>query len=236
MGLDIYVGSLTRYYAGDWETVVQQYGRQAGIPVKVVRVNEPEDAVSDPEIIRSAVIQWRQKTSNGIKAALRTPLDWNEAADSPFFTDKPGWDSYSALLIWAAHEEQPQFAKPKENNEDWASNLAFQASNANGFKSRYSHLLKNVELWLPCNIEFTFEAPDVAGKEVRIGSSLMLFNQLRELNARSWNTDEGTMGEWLREDVEHLTPLDIDARSAFAMFMELCKASIEHRLPMKLDY
>jgi hypothetical protein len=30
MGLDIYVGSLTRYYRRDWETIVQQAGRELG--------------------------------------------------------------------------------------------------------------------------------------------------------------------------------------------------------------
>jgi len=37
MGLDVFVGSLTRYYMGNWETVIQQAGRQNNIPVQVVR-------------------------------------------------------------------------------------------------------------------------------------------------------------------------------------------------------
>ena len=37
MGLDVYVGSFTRYYAGDWKTVVQRYGREEGLKVEVVR-------------------------------------------------------------------------------------------------------------------------------------------------------------------------------------------------------
>jgi hypothetical protein len=39
MGLDIYVGSLTRYYARDWETVVQKHARESGIKLTVVRPN-----------------------------------------------------------------------------------------------------------------------------------------------------------------------------------------------------
>src|SRR5690606_18200676 len=37
MGLDIYAGPLTRYYAGDWQTVVQRYGAEQGLEVHVVR-------------------------------------------------------------------------------------------------------------------------------------------------------------------------------------------------------
>jgi hypothetical protein len=29
-GLDIFAGTLSRYYSGDWETIIQQSGRLAG--------------------------------------------------------------------------------------------------------------------------------------------------------------------------------------------------------------
>jgi len=54
MGLDVYVGSFTRYYAGDWETVVQRYGRETGLKVDVVRPLDPPDSTRDPGQIRSA--------------------------------------------------------------------------------------------------------------------------------------------------------------------------------------
>jgi hypothetical protein len=56
MGLDVYVGSLTRYYARDWETVIQKHARETGMPLEIVRANEPEDIVTDQETIRAAVI------------------------------------------------------------------------------------------------------------------------------------------------------------------------------------
>jgi hypothetical protein len=37
VGLDLYVGPLTRYHLGDWLTVVQQAGRELGITVQVDR-------------------------------------------------------------------------------------------------------------------------------------------------------------------------------------------------------
>lgn len=33
MGLDVYVGTRTRYYAGNWETIVQQSSHESGVPV-----------------------------------------------------------------------------------------------------------------------------------------------------------------------------------------------------------
>ena len=236
MGLDVYVGSLTRYYVGDWETAVQKYGRESGLSVQVIRPNDREETIRDPEIIRPAVIEWRNNISKELKHLLPEALDWNEEEDAPYFTDKPTWDCYSSVVVWAAHEEQPQFPKPKEHVEDWISDPAFQASNEKGFESRYSQLLQSVELWLPCKFEFTFRADDVGGNEVNIGSSIALFNQLRELNARTWKTDQSITEEWLRQGAGHKAPLEVGARFAFAVFLKLTKASIEHRIPMKLDY
>jgi len=54
MGLDIYVGTLTRYYAGDWQTIVRQSAEGMGMEVQVVRPSVPADVVTDPAEIRSA--------------------------------------------------------------------------------------------------------------------------------------------------------------------------------------
>ena len=41
MGLDIYVGSLTRYFARDWKTILEQLAERGEIPeVRVVRASE----------------------------------------------------------------------------------------------------------------------------------------------------------------------------------------------------
>ena len=78
MGLDIYVGSLTRYFTRDWKTVVQQLAERGEIPqVQLARANEPKDVVTDPEQIRSAVVAWRQGLSAGLASNLASPLDWN---------------------------------------------------------------------------------------------------------------------------------------------------------------
>jgi hypothetical protein len=42
MGLDVYVGPLRRYYAGNWETILQQVAKESGIPVRVMRPSQPE--------------------------------------------------------------------------------------------------------------------------------------------------------------------------------------------------
>src|ERR1041385_367893 len=60
MGLDIYVGSFTRYYRGDWETVVARVAREQGISFQVIRTNpDPPDKGTDPVVIGKAGEGWR---------------------------------------------------------------------------------------------------------------------------------------------------------------------------------
>jgi hypothetical protein len=113
MGLDIYVGSLTRYFTRDWKTIVQQLAERGEIPqVQVVRANEPKNVVTDPEQVRSAVVGWRQGLSTGLAQHITAPLDWDESGFTPYFTDKPAWDCYGALLLWAAYSEHGDLKRP----------------------------------------------------------------------------------------------------------------------------
>ena len=56
MGLDVYVGAFTRYYSGQWETVVQSNAREQGYEVQIVRSANEEDDVTDPQEIASGDI------------------------------------------------------------------------------------------------------------------------------------------------------------------------------------
>jgi hypothetical protein len=56
MGMDVYVGPLSRYLLQDWMTVAQQVGQANGYDVQVLRPNEP--ASSDPAHVESIVSTW----------------------------------------------------------------------------------------------------------------------------------------------------------------------------------
>ena len=42
MGLDVYAGTLTRYYSDDWETAWARRAREAGVESMTVRVSGPD--------------------------------------------------------------------------------------------------------------------------------------------------------------------------------------------------
>lgn len=236
MGLDVYVGSFTRYYSGNWETVIQTYGREKGLDIQVVRSHEPADVVTNPEEIRPAVLAWRDQLSQGLGSNIVGRLDWDETDAAPYFTDKPSWDCYSALLLWAAYAEHPGLPRPVDFVEDWTTDPAVQKSQDTNFKTAFPQLLRDVEIWLPHDFSFTFQAADLTGTENSFGSSVALLVQLEELNRRTWTATEPTRLEWQREGASQDAPLEIRAGFAFAIITELARQAVAHRLIMKLDY
>ena len=236
MGLDIYVGSLTRYYCGDWETMVQQLAHREGMEVRVVRPGRP-GAVTHPEQVRPLVLQWQRMLADALAEHVDNAVDWDEGSESAYFTDKPTWDCWADLLLWAAYDEHPEHDRPAELVSDWCQDPAYEASNTDDFESRYPQLLRrDLELWLPSDFPFVFSTMGLTGKEVTIGSSVRLLNELRSLNERTWEASPQVVGHWSRAGVPPGAPLEVGARYAFSMLLGLVEKSIEFRLPMKLDY
>lgn len=236
MGLDIYVGTLTRYYCGDWETVVQQLAHKEGVEVRVVRPGQ-SDAITEPDQVRPLVLQWQRMLADALAEHLENPVDWDESNEAPYFTDKPTWDCWSDLLLWAAYDEHPEYERPTEAISDWQADTAYEASNSEDFESRYPQLLrKDLELWLPCDFPFVFSTMGLTGKEITIGSSVRLLNELRALNERTWDATPQLVGKWSRSNTRPGAPLEVGARYAFGLILGLAEKSIEFRLPMKLDY
>jgi hypothetical protein len=213
--------------------VVQQLGEQEGFNVDVVRPATP-GAVDDPDEVSAAIAAWQAGLADALK--LKATIDWSDDLDSPYFTDKPAWDGYSALVLWAAHEEYPALPLPAIAPEEWSPHPAYQRAFGAGSKSRYSQLIAGPELWLPVAFPFTFQAQDPAGKNVDIGSVPQLVEQLNMLNARTWKASSNDIDNWRRGGADFGAPLETSARFAFAVFLYCAEAAASHVLTLKLDY
>ena len=233
MALDVYVGSLTRYYVGEWENVSERAARGRGVQRQPVRPSLPE---GEAERIRLAMTGWRATLAQALGDRVEGPLDWDESPDGPYFTGRPGWDGFGSLVLWAAYAEHPALRLPDSLPEEWDNDPALVRSNAEGFRSRYSHLVRNVELWLPGGMEFTFEAEDVHRRRVVMGSSTTLRRQLSDLNGATWKAAASVVGRWGRSPPPSDATLELRARYGFAVLFGLCDRAVEQRLPMKLDY
>ena len=67
MGLDIYAGTLTRYYSHNWKTVVQQWAEENGYTFnRITPDGEPADNEEElsPAEVQAAVEEWRDQNLN----------------------------------------------------------------------------------------------------------------------------------------------------------------------------
>jgi hypothetical protein len=236
MALDVYVGSLTRYYSGDWESVADRNVRERGRKAKSGPPHANGEPKKDRERIQASVLAWRRTLDGALAPHLSEPLAWEESREAPWFTDRPGWDGFGSVVLWAAYAEQRGLRRPALLPEEWDDDAALVRSNADGFRSRYSHLVRNVELWLPANFDFTFEGEDVDGRRIIVGSSTTLRRQLGELNSATWKMDADEMAALAREPPPGRASLEVSARHAMAVMSGLVQHAAERRLPMKLDY
>jgi hypothetical protein len=241
MGLDVYVGPLTRYYGGDWENAGERAARERASGTATGRQSAPSRAVGksqarERERIRQAVLGWREVLGDSLGTNVPGPLEWDEGEDAVYFTGQPGWDGFGSLVLWAAYAEHPSLRAPASLPEKWDDDPALMRSNAAGFRSRYSHLVRNVELWLPVAFAFTFEGEDVDRRRVVFGSSTMLARQLADLNAATWKAGESEAAAWARRRPDDGASIELNARHAFAVMTDLAAKAVDHRLPMKLDF
>jgi hypothetical protein len=220
MGLDVYVGSLTRYYVEGTADVVDRVARHQAMAV---------DGQPAEEVIRSAVLRWRDGLNRWLGDRLDGPLDWDETGPAPCFTDKPGWDGYGGTLLLAAHDEHPELPPPALVSADWPDDPAYQAASARGAGSRYNQLL-TAELWLPCRFDFTVRTKDITGEEVEVGSSVALLDQLELLAAR-YRLDQRPP-----EPAADGHSLSAAAGGGLAVLLRLAERSVVCRVPMRLDF
>ncbi|WP_425067251.1 hypothetical protein [Reyranella sp.] len=234
MALDVYVGSLTRYYAGAWENLAETTARKLGAP-RPSGSGKPTDTAQSHDQIHRKVIAWRTRLAKALGERIDAPLDWDETEAARWFTHRPGWDGFGSLVLWAAYAENPTLRPPETLPEEWDDDAALARSTAEGVRSRYSHLVRNVEMWLPVAFEITFEGEDVDGRRVVMGSVTTLRRQLEDLNAATWKASAADIAEWGRMPPERRTVAGC-ARYAFSLLTDLAQRAHADRLPMKLDY
>ena len=111
MGLDIYAGTLTRYYSHNWKTITQQWAEENGWGFqKITPDGEPADNEEElsPAEIQAAVENWRDQILSAISQPGQPPtLPGRRIMRSPITpTSRTGMPS--ALCCWwppAIHTE-----------------------------------------------------------------------------------------------------------------------------------
>jgi hypothetical protein len=240
MGMDVYVGPLTRYTLGEWLTVVQQAGLANGVQVEVLR---PESAgPTDPGEVEAAVSTWQLE----LLEALGGGAPWADGPGLPYWTDKPDWDGYGGLVLAAAYAERPDLsptgkrgllrrAATDDPREFEKSAAYIEASKA---PTRFRTLLHGTEWWLPVETggrAFRAQGPD--GKTRLMAPVSALLTELRDLSEVIGLTDRDECDVIRRAG----PPADRDdvegyGRFGLAVFLGLAAKAYVERQPLLLDY
>jgi hypothetical protein len=77
-----------------------------------------------------------------------------------------------AILLWAAYQENSDLRIPSQIPEDFAKDPATRLNMDANSWTIHPALMSNASFWLPVRFAFVFEAPDTAGREVTIASSI----------------------------------------------------------------
>lgn len=255
MGLDIYAGTLTRYYTNNWKTVAQQFAEANGLKFETIRVQQ-ENAEDDEELslqeTQEIVIEWREAIVQGLK--LNPMPLWNEDYDiTPYYTDKPDWDALSALLLYIAskyrHKEVPTTII--KNIDIYKHPIVSEFLETKDFQLS---LFDGNGWWLPINknIMFNYVLPN--SEESVLATSSLLLEELKVYNSFEWNADRNTIISWSKTegypaDTIYSKETGLEAASkhpvynteslakfAFSILWQATEFSLEHGVVIVFDF
>lgn len=258
MGLDIYSGTLSRYYARDWQTVVQSIGG-----VIVYPDGKPENVTF--ESANAAVEAWREVINVSIENFRIMPLSWSESPTIPYYTDKPDFEGWLALQLWAAYVDDESASRPtgRVDQNLLENDKVFQAAQ---FRDAPHPLVATLqcEFFVPSELSFVFKTKVPNGHETWIGTTGALRAVLKTIDMKTWNATSGDLEIWLQEGLpaeivveaqykswigrffgksssQSLTFRGTDrmqhaAKFAFAVYQRAIEFSDKHNVPIVLDY
>ena len=261
MGLDLYAGTLTRYYSHNWKTAVQQWAEANGYSFqKLAPDGSPvaEEELTPEEIrnIQSAVECWRDSLLDAIRQNKEQPYTpWTEDNEKPYYTDKPDWDAFGAILLVAACHTYGEPVPPTvKKGWDFGEHPLIARLAAD--KEQVWSLFRGATWWLPLPDAFLFQASLPTDSTAVIGTAGGMRKELEKLNRLAWQADEDTIVRWGETEgyptdgvygpdgkidaasIQEHTEYDTQslAKFAFSLFWQAMRFAEEQQVPILLDF
>lgn len=160
---------------------------------------------------------------------------WSEEDDRPYYTDRPAWQGYTGLLLWAAYAQSGFDSPPYSLPESWTDDVVYQKVMADREGLRFPAIL-SANLWLPGDFRFCFECSNLVGDEPAvIASTSGLLFQLRQLGANPPRWSKPPLFSRFGR-AQDFAPLENAARGGLAVFTSLAEKAHEHQLPILLSF
>lgn len=229
MVVELFVGTLTRYYSTDW-----QDGRtRAGIATPFG--GKAAQAVTDPVELQGMIAEWRDNASEKLKEHLKGPLTWQEGMLPPYFVGELGMMGYGGAILLTAYTSNQHLSRPVISMKTWQGDPAIEAA-LNAEKKDPLWEVVNCGLWLPDDFAFGIGMKDPSGMPLKAGSIELLWKALQYLNEVNWGAGADDIAGWRARTIGETDSFENQAQFGFAVFHEMCRLARENRLPMKLHY
>jgi hypothetical protein len=151
----------------------------------------------------------------------------------PYFTDRPGWDGYSALVLMAAYTACKE-PFPEKLPKDALTSEILTRTIAPDFRGGYRSITQ-VQLWLPGSFEFSFDFVDLCNQKIHVGSVQRLNKDLRDLMSVQGLTEQ-QIATSLREAYEDGADFKTIANFGLAVFMRIANDALKDKLPIMLSF
>jgi hypothetical protein len=196
------VGPLSRYFAADEAEAVARHG---------------------------GLLLWLADVAASLEGRLRGELRWDEDPRREVLEFALGRGELDAVRLLAVHADRPELEVPDRLPDPLGLDPQWAAAEAANFdKSRYGHIVAP-GFWLPADFDFTFRGPRPDGADATFGSLYALRDQLRYLNARTFQAGDEQIAAWRHLDGGRFVDL---ARRGLAGFDAAVRAAIEREMPI----
>lgn len=231
MNVDLFVGTLTRYYAADWQNSRTRAGAASPFGAKT-----KDSAVSDAVELQGVIAEWLEEASFKLKEHLKEPLSWKEGMLPPHFVGELGVAGYGGAILLAAYTNHAHLPRPVTFVKTWERDPAIEAAMKPSEKKDALWEIINCGVWFPVNFPFGINMKDPSGQPIKAGSIDLLWRALEHLNEMNWGASPEDIATWRARTLNETDTFDTQARFGFATFYEMCRLARENRLPMKLHY
>lgn len=231
MNVDLFVGTLTRYYSADWQNGRTRAGEPSPFGSKKNR-----DSVTDPVELQGVIGGWLEEASFKLKQHLKEPLTWQEGMLPPHFVGELGVAGYGGAILLAAYTNHPHLMRPTTYMKTWDKDPAVETAMKPGAKKDALWEIINCGVWFPVNFAFGIGMKDPSGQPIQAGSIDLLWRGLEYLNETNWGAKPDDIATWRTQAPAETDTFDTQTRFGFATFYEMCRIAREQRLPMKLHY
>ncbi|HZV01280.1 MAG TPA: hypothetical protein VFF73_31500 [Planctomycetota bacterium] len=262
MGLDLYAGTMTRYYSGEWLITTQRLLQGSGVSVGVHYASGTSPWLKAVEAA-ARVENFRRQLSErwGSKfPCFAEPPSWNEDSSTPYTTEKPDHDGVRSLVLVAAYLARPELTRPAVMPEKLDEDPAYGQASERGYYMGPMAVLE-AHLFLPGDDNYIVVATDPLGSERFITSVGVLEMILKDLNAQTWNASPEILESWHRRGLVSWGPvqkvwkwgerpgkgeivderndeadkIEVNAQYALACFTRVVEFARKHNVPIVVD-